>query len=149
MQTAAILCRASCSKGMGSHVDYRTSQSAVAARCCRTTLLPVRAHSATLCIYLCPLLTANIPRFTCLSSAAKRGLTLEDVRQLVERHHSIELPGFSPYSAVQELVSRHQTGWAAAAADCVAAAHRQLLQLVLLHVARTFSRFPAAAEHIR
>lgn len=85
----------------------------------------------------------------CVLPAAKHGLTLEDVRQLVERHHSIELPGFSPYSAVQELVSRHQVAWAAAAADCVAAAHRQLLHLVMLHVARTCSRFPAAAEHIR
>jgi hypothetical protein len=85
----------------------------------------------------------------CVLPAAKHGLTLEDVRQLVERHHSIELPGFSPYSAVQELVSRHQVAWAAAAADCVAAAHRQLLHLVMLHISRTCSRFPAAAEHIR
>jgi hypothetical protein len=98
---------------------------------CHLNILP-KTHSCCMC-----------------ACAAMRGLTLEDVRQLVERHHSIELPGFSPYSAVHELVSRHQTGWAAAAADCVAAAHRQLLQLVLLHVARTFSRFPAAAEHIR
>lgn len=89
------------------------------------------------------------PLLSCCAPAAQRGLTLDDVRGLVERHHSIELPGFSPYSAVQELVSRHQTGWAAAAADCVAAAHRQLLHLVLLHVSRTFSRFPAAADHIR
>lgn len=89
------------------------------------------------------------PPAVLLCPAAQRGLTLEDVRGLVERHHSIQLPGFSPYSAVQELVSRHQTGWAAAAADCVAAAHRQLLHLVLLHVSRTFSRFPAAADHIR
>jgi hypothetical protein len=26
---------------------------------------------------------------------------MEDVWQLVDQHHSIELPGFSPYSAVQ------------------------------------------------
>ena len=85
----------------------------------------------------------------CLLHAAIRGLTLEDVRELVNAHHSYELPGFSPYSAVQDLVSRHQTSWPAVAADCVAAAHRQLLQLVLLHVGHTCSRFPAAADHIR
>jgi hypothetical protein len=82
-------------------------------------------------------------------AAAIRGLTLEDVRELVNAHHSYELPGFSPYSAVQDLVSRHQTSWPAVAADCVAAAHRQLLQLVLLHVGHTCARFPAAADHIR
>jgi flavin-binding protein dodecin len=71
------------------------------------------------------------------------------VRQAVELHHSIELPGFSPYSAVQELVSRHQTSWEAAAAGCVASAQRQLLQLVLLHVNHTCVRFPPAADHIR
>jgi hypothetical protein len=76
-------------------------------------------------------------------------MTLEDVRQLVERHHSVELPGFSPYSAVQDLVARHQRPWPAAVTECAAAAHRQLLQLVMLHVGRTFDRFPRAADHIR
>ncbi|WIA20977.1 hypothetical protein OEZ85_005314 [Tetradesmus obliquus] len=80
---------------------------------------------------------------------ARRGMTLEDVRQLVERHHSVELPGFSPYSAVQDLVARHQRPWPAAVTECAAAAHRQLLQLVMLHVGRTFDRFPRAADHIR
>jgi hypothetical protein len=94
-------------------------------------------------------LSACLISATCLLSAARRGMTLEDVRQLVERHHSVELPGFSPYSAVQDLVARHQRPWPAAVTECAAAAHRQLLQLVMLHVGRTFDRFPRAADHIR
>lgn len=69
-------------------------------------------------------------------------MSLEDVRQLVERHHSIELPGFSPYSAVQDLIAKHQQGWAHSVAECAGQAHRQLLQLVMAHVAKTFDRFP-------
>lgn len=74
--------------------------------------------------------------------AAQQGMTLENVRQLVDRHHSIELPGFSPYSAVQDLITRHQQGWGRAVSECAGQAHRQLLHLVMAHVAKTFDRFP-------
>lgn len=81
--------------------------------------------------------------------AGSHVLSLEDVRSVVDKHHSIELPGFSPYSAVNDLIGSHQKDWATLCADCVAACQGHLSDLVVQHIQKTFAHFPKAADHVR
>eukprot|EP00967_Tisochrysis_lutea_P040764 scaffold49004_cov19-Tisochrysis_lutea.AAC.4 len=41
-------------------------------------------------------------------------MTFKDVKDLADSQRGLELPGFSPYSAVQTLISRSSRGWAGA-----------------------------------
>jgi len=39
-------------------------------------------------------------------------MTFKDVKNLADSQKGLELPGFSPYSAVQSLISQSSRGWA-------------------------------------
>jgi hypothetical protein len=74
-------------------------------------------------------------------------MSLDDVREIVMQHHSIELPGFSPYSAVQALIAAHQQRWPAAAERCLLKALAELQRMADRAVAATFAR--CAADELR
>lgn len=43
-------------------------------------------------------------------------MTFREVKELADSQRGLELPGFTPYSAVQALISRNSRGWAGACA---------------------------------
>lgn len=68
-------------------------------------------------------------------------MTMEDVREIVMQHHSIELPGFSPYSAVQALITLHQQHWPSHTERCLQKALHELQRMVDRNIAATFARW--------
>ncbi|GFR41676.1 hypothetical protein Agub_g2421, partial [Astrephomene gubernaculifera] len=77
-----------------------------------------------------------------------RHMTLEQVRVMRERHSGRELPGFSPYSAVEELIKEFKGQWSAHARECLEevaeATQAQAGGLVM----RIFERFPKAQRAV-
>ena len=54
------------------------------------------------------------PSVRAVIQPASTVMTFKEVKELADSQKGLELPGFSPYSAVQALISRNSRGWAGA-----------------------------------
>lgn len=76
-------------------------------------------------------------------------MTCADVRHVIEQHRSVELPGFSPYSAVEGLITRHLATWPQLSESCLDKATAELQTYVGQQLDERFSRFPQAHNLVR
>eukprot|EP00798_Chlamydomonas_sp_ICE-L_P007077 gene7077-173_t len=76
-------------------------------------------------------------------------LSLKDVKKLRARHLGRELPTFSPYSAVEELIEMHKGRWGGISLKCLGNVMKELTELMVDSVERHFGQFPVARAQIR
>jgi len=76
-------------------------------------------------------------------------MSLEDVRAVIEEHRGLELPGFSPYSAVQALISRTTNGWMSSAELLLDNTSLLMEGVVARQVDNLLGRQPAARKVAR
>ncbi|GFR49980.1 hypothetical protein Agub_g12123, partial [Astrephomene gubernaculifera] len=77
-----------------------------------------------------------------------RHMTLAQVQAMRERHAGRELPGFSPYSAVEELIQEFKGKWSAHARECLEEVAEAAQEQAGGLVAETFERFPKALRAV-
>ncbi|KAG2422241.1 hypothetical protein HXX76_016193 [Chlamydomonas incerta] len=73
-----------------------------------------------------------------------RPMTLAELSRLRDRHLGRELPGFSPYSAMEELLRRFQGQWREHAEGCLQEVEAAVRELAGSTVAEELQRFPKA-----
>ncbi|KAG2422243.1 hypothetical protein HXX76_016195 [Chlamydomonas incerta] len=74
----------------------------------------------------------------------QRPMTLGELSRLRQRHLGRELPGFSPYSAMEELLRRFQGQWREHAEGCLQEVEAAVRELAGRTVAEELRRFPKA-----
>ncbi|KXZ52299.1 hypothetical protein GPECTOR_10g931 [Gonium pectorale] len=78
----------------------------------------------------------------------EKHMTLEQIRELCRRHEGRELPGFSPYSAVEDLIRQHKGQWASHADECLEAVEDAVRGKGEAVLAETLGRYPKALRAI-
>ena len=76
-------------------------------------------------------------------------MSLEDVQAIRNRHLGRELPTFSPYSGVEELISFFKGTWRVAAEECLERAKGLLYKNMIEIVNRVFEQFPEVCSKVR
>lgn len=76
-------------------------------------------------------------------------VTLAEVQALRGSQLGRELPTFSPYSAVDELMSKFKGQWKQATLSCLEEVKGELKGLVVAHVDNKFSQFPEMLTVLR
>ncbi len=76
-------------------------------------------------------------------------MTLEDVANIRKRHLGRELPTFSPYSGLEELISTFKGTWRVAAEECLERAKSLLYDNMIDIVNRVFEQFPEICSKVR
>ncbi|KAL6764895.1 P-loop containing nucleoside triphosphate hydrolase protein [Haematococcus lacustris] len=76
-------------------------------------------------------------------------LSLEDVRELVEAHRGLELPGFTSYAALRTLVTGSSSGWGDAAHRLLAASRDALSSTVASVLVQRLGRCPGVHRAAR
>ncbi|KXZ49644.1 hypothetical protein GPECTOR_20g501 [Gonium pectorale] len=71
-----------------------------------------------------------------------------EVRSLRQKHIGRELPGFSPYSAVEELIRRYKGQWSLHALECLGEVATAAHELSVRVVEEMFERYPVAQRSI-
>ncbi|KXZ52300.1 hypothetical protein GPECTOR_10g932 [Gonium pectorale] len=74
----------------------------------------------------------------------EKHMTLEQVQELRRRHEGRELPGFSPYSAVEELIRQHKGQWTNHANECLKAVADAVRGEGMAVLQETLGRYPKA-----
>ncbi|PNW83655.1 hypothetical protein CHLRE_05g238290v5 [Chlamydomonas reinhardtii] len=74
----------------------------------------------------------------------QRPMTLAEVSRLRQRHLGRELPGFSPYSAMEELLRRFKGQWREHAEGCLQEVEAAVRELAGKTVAEQLRRYPKA-----
>ncbi|KAG2429232.1 hypothetical protein HXX76_011002 [Chlamydomonas incerta] len=78
----------------------------------------------------------------------ERYMTLDEVEGLRKRHLGRELPGFLPYSAMEELLSRFKGQWREQSLACLAAVEQAAHKLAEEVVAQHLDRYPQAKSAV-
>ncbi|GAX85390.1 hypothetical protein CEUSTIGMA_g12806.t1 [Chlamydomonas eustigma] len=69
-------------------------------------------------------------------------VTLEVVEALRSRHMGMELPGYTPYSALEELLGIFKEQWRTATSECLSSAREILEVLIDKHLEKVFAQHP-------
>ncbi|GAX85388.1 hypothetical protein CEUSTIGMA_g12804.t1 [Chlamydomonas eustigma] len=69
-------------------------------------------------------------------------VTLEEVVALRSEHIGMELPGYTPYSAVEELLRRFKEQWRTPTSECLSSAREILEALINKHLEKIFAQHP-------
>ncbi|KAG2440609.1 hypothetical protein HYH02_010188 [Chlamydomonas schloesseri] len=77
-----------------------------------------------------------------------RPMTIAELVQLRQRHLGRELPGFSPYSAMEELLQRFKGQWRQHAEACLGEVEAAVRELAGRTVAEQLRRFPKAERAV-
>eukprot|EP00798_Chlamydomonas_sp_ICE-L_P015105 gene15105-21161_t len=82
------------------------------------------------------------------SSELPSSLTLEDVQALRDQHLGHELPTFSPYSALEELIEKYKERWKGSALECLGSVKEELSERMEDSVKLQFGQFPDMMTHV-
>ncbi len=78
----------------------------------------------------------------------ERFTTLEDVSALLQQQLGRELPGFIPYSAVEEMITSYKGQWRAHAEACLEEVAAVTREKAVTVVSEHFRRFPLALRAV-
>jgi pyruvate dehydrogenase complex dehydrogenase (E1) component len=76
-------------------------------------------------------------------------MSLDQVKELRQRSRGRELPTFSPYGAVEELIGMTRGSWEAAMLECLDAVQEELRGAMHKSINKHFGRFPNMLQLLR
>ena len=76
-------------------------------------------------------------------------LSLGEVTDLLAKHRGCELPTFSPYSALKELINTFKGPWMPATESCLVDSKDKLNAMLAPRIEKTFEQFPQLQPMVR